>query len=195
MVVLVAALPFVYAQESTDSTTNAKPVLPGASDAAKDSGNSVAKATPLPPTDTPASRVAGIRADNYMITLPLIGEIKAVGLTPVQLQDQIVTALQKVISDPQVTVIVTAVNSMSYNIVGQVAKPGYYSLTRPMTVLDGIALCGGFRDFAKQKKIYVLRTGPDGNQERLKFNYKQVIKGKNMAQNIQLQPHDTLVVP
>ncbi len=223
MVALAAALPFVYAQESTDSTTNAKPVLPGASDAAKDSGNSVAKATPLPPTDTPASRVAGIRADNYiigiddvlainvwkenelsravsvrpdgMITLPLIGEIKAVGLTPVQLQDQIVTALQKVISDPQVTVIVTAVNSMSYNIVGQVAKPGYYSLTRPMTVLDGIALCGGFRDFAKQKKIYVLRTGPDGNQERLKFNYKQVIKGKNMAQNIQLQPHDTLVVP
>jgi polysaccharide export outer membrane protein len=84
---------------------------------------------------------------------------------------------------------------MSFNIVGQVAKPGFYSLTRPMTVLDAIAISGGFRDFAKQKKIYVLRTAPDGTQQRLKFDYKQVIKGRNMAQNIQMMPHDTLVIP
>lgn len=223
MVLLVAALSLAYAQESTDSTTDAKPVLPASNETAKDSGKSVAKATALPTTDTPASRVGGVRPDTYiigiddvlainvwketelsrsvavrpdgMITLPLVGEIKAVGLTPVQLQDQLVGALQKVMSDPQVTVIVTAVNSMSYNVMGQVAKPGFYPLTRPLTVLDAIALVGGFRDFAKQKKIYVLRIGPDGKQERLKFNYKEVIKGKNMAQNIQLQPHDTLVVP
>jgi polysaccharide export outer membrane protein len=219
MVLLLVALPFAYAQDSTDSTTDAQPVLP----AAGQPGKNVAKATPLPTTDTPASRVAAIHADTYiigaddllvvnvwkeselsktvpvrpdgMITLPLVGEIKAIGLTPIQLQDQIAAALSKVMSDPQVTVMVSQVNSMSYNIVGQVAKPGFYSLTRPMTVLDAIALCGGFRDFAKQKKIYVLRTGPDGKQERLKFNYKQVIKGQNMAQNIQIQPHDTLVIP
>ncbi|MGB8889680.1 MAG: polysaccharide biosynthesis/export family protein [Candidatus Korobacteraceae bacterium] len=220
MVLALAALPWVYAQ---DSSTDAKPVLPASNETAKQPGNNVAKATALPATDTPATRVANVHPDTYiigdddvlainvwkeaelsktvpvrpdgMITLPLVGEIKAVGLTPLQLQDQIVAALQKVMSDPQVTVMVSAVNSMSYNIVGQVAKPGFYSLTRPMTVLDAIALCGGFRDFAKQKKIYVLRTAPDGTQERLKFNYKQVIKGKNMAQNIQLLPHDTLVVP
>jgi polysaccharide export outer membrane protein len=219
MVLLLAALPFAYAQ-STDSSGDAKPVLPASND---DSGKSVAKATSLPATDTPATRVANVRPDTYiigdddvlsinvwkeselsktvpvrpdgMITLPLVGEIKAVGLTPIQLQDQIIAALQKVMSDPQVTVMVSTVNSMSYNIVGQVAKPGFYSLTRPMTVLDAIALCGGFRDFAKQKKIYVLRTGPDGKQERLRFNYKEVIKGRNMAQNIQLLPHDTLVIP
>ncbi len=219
VMLLLAGLPFAYAQ-STDSSGDAKPVLPASSD---DSGKNVAKATSLPSTDTPATRVANVRPDTYiigaddvlainvwkegelsktvpvrpdgMITLPLVGEIKAVGLTPIQLQEQIIAALQKVMSDPQVTVMVSAVNSMSYNIVGQVAKPGFYSLTRPMTVLDAIALCGGFRDFAKQKKIYVLRTGPDGKQERLKFNYKQVIKGQNMAQNIQLMPHDTLVIP
>lgn len=182
-----------------------------------------AKATPLPPSNTPASRVPAIRDENYivgvgdvlevnvwkegelsktvpvrpdgMITLPLVGEIKAVGLTPIQLQDQVTTALQKVVSEPQVTVMVVSVNSMSFNIMGQVNKPGYYPLTRPITILDAIALSGGFRDFAKQKKIYVLRRTENGTEERLKFNYKEVIKGKNMAQNIKLLPHDVLVIP
>jgi polysaccharide biosynthesis/export protein len=182
-----------------------------------------AKATPLPPSNTPAGRVPAIRNENYivgvgdvlevnvwkegelsktvpvrpdgMITLPLVGEIKAVGLTPNQLQDQVTTALQKVVSEPQVTVMVVSVNSMSFNIMGQVNKPGYYPLTRPITILDAIALSGGFRDFAKQKKIYVLRRTENGTEERLKFNYKEVIKGKNMAQNIKLLPHDVLVIP
>ncbi|MGB7554290.1 MAG: polysaccharide biosynthesis/export family protein [Candidatus Korobacteraceae bacterium] len=173
--------------------------------------------------DAPAPRVANVRPDTYiigsddvltvnvwkepemsktvpvrpdgMISLPLLGEIKARGLTPVQLEDQISDLMKKIMSDPQVTVIVNQVNSLNFNIVGQVMKPGYFPLTRPLTVLDAIALCGGFRDFAKQKKIYVLRKTPDGKEERLKFNYKQVIKGQNMAQNIQLQPHDTVVVP
>src|SRR5450759_1924816 len=139
------------------------------------------------------SKAVPVRPDG-MISLPLLGEIKARGLTPVQLEEQISDLLRKIMSDPQVTVIVTQVNSLSFNIMGQVAKPGYFSLTRPMTVLDAIALSGGFRDFAKQKKIYVLRTGPDGKQETFKFNYKDVIKGKNMAQNIELRPHDILVI-
>ncbi len=140
------------------------------------------------------SKTVPVRPDG-MISLPLLGEIQARGLTPVQLEDNISDSLKKLMSDPQVTVIVTQVNSLSFNIMGQVMRPGYFPLTRPMTVLDAIALCGGFRDFAKQKKIYVLRKGPDGKEQRLKFNYKEVIKGKNMAQNIQLQPHDTVVVP
>jgi polysaccharide export outer membrane protein len=111
------------------------------------------------------------------------------------MQDQIGSSLQKVMSDPQVTVMVAQVNSMSFNIMGNVNKPGFYPLARPLTVLDALALCGGFKDFAKQKGIYVLRTMPDGKQEKLKFNYKDVIKGKNMAQNVVLLPHDTVVVP
>jgi polysaccharide export outer membrane protein len=93
-----------------------------------------------------------------------------------------------------VTVIVTEVRSLSFNIVGEVTRPGYFPLTRRMTVLDAIAMAGGFKDFAKTKKIYVLRTS-NGTQERLPFNYKDVINGKNPQQNIELEPRDTIVVP
>src|ERR1019366_8169182 len=133
-----------------------------------------------------------VRPDG-MISLPLVGEIKATGLTPVQLQDQISNSLKKLMADPQVTVIVGEVHSLTFNIVGQALKPGYYPLTRRMTVLDAIALSGGFRDFAKDKKIYVLRTSADGKQVRLRFNYRDVIKGKHPEQNIELQPRDTVV--
>ena len=140
------------------------------------------------------SRVVPVRPDG-MITLPLIGEIKAVGLTPLQLQDQISGSLKKFMSDPQVTVIVGEIRSLTFNVVGQVLKPGYYPLTRRMTVLDAIALSGGFQPFAKEKKVYVLRTSADGKQVRLPFNYKDVIKGKRADENIELQPRDTVVVP
>ncbi len=140
------------------------------------------------------SRQVPVRPDG-MISLPLLGDVKASGLTPLQLQDLLTTDLKKYLSDPQVTVIVTQVNSLSFNVVGEVLKPGYYPLTRRMTVLDAIAMAGGFRDFAKVKKIYVLRVKADGKEVRLPFNYKNVVKGKNETQNIELQPRDTLVVP
>jgi len=213
-----------YAQDNSgstqegDSTTAAKPVIPADAGAKE-----TAKATPLPATNTPASRVTSIKPDTYvigvgdglginvwkepelsknvpvrpdgMITLPLVGEIKAAGLTPVQLQDQITAALAKVMSDPQVVVLVEGVNSLSFNIMGNVYKPGYYPLSRPITVLDAIALSGGFRDFAKQKKVYILRAAPDGTEQKIHFNYKQVIKGQKMSQNILVEPRDTIVVP
>jgi polysaccharide export outer membrane protein len=140
------------------------------------------------------SKTVPVRPDG-MISLPLVGEIKAVGYTPVQLQSVLADAMKKYISDPQVTVVVEKIASLSFNIVGEVAKPGYFPLTRRMTVLDAISLAGGFKDFAKTKKVYVLRTSANGQQERLPFNYKQVIKGENPQQNIELQPRDTIVVP
>jgi polysaccharide export outer membrane protein len=94
-----------------------------------------------------------------------------------------------------VTVIVQQVNSQKFNILGQVSKPGSYPLTNSPTVLDAIAVAGGFRDFAKRKSIYVLRQNPDGTQARLLFNYKEVIIGHNLSQNVKLQPRDTIVVP
>jgi polysaccharide export outer membrane protein len=206
------------AAQGTDSTDAAKPVLPASAPAPDE-----AKAAPLPASNTPASRVPAVHPANYvvgigdvleinvwkeselsktvpvrpdgMITLPLVGEIKAAGSTPDQLKEQLTSALQKVVTDPQVTVMVVSVSSLSFNIMGNVNRPGYYPLTRPMTILDAIAISGGFRDFAKEKKIYVLRTGPNGAQQKIMFNYKDVIKGKKMAQNIMLQPHDTLVFP
>jgi polysaccharide export outer membrane protein len=140
------------------------------------------------------SRVVPVRSDGK-ISLPLAGEVQAGGTTPRQLEKAIAAKLQSYISEPEVTVIVQQINSQKFNILGLVAKPGAYPLTNGATVLDAIALAGGFRDFAKQKSIYVLRQSPDGSQTRIPFNYKDVIKGKNVEQNIKLQPRDTVVVP
>jgi polysaccharide export outer membrane protein len=202
-------------QNSTNSASGAQQALPEAADTAKSGPPATPDTAPPRVADVSSksfvigtedvlninvwkepeiSRVLPVRPDG-MITVPLIGEIKATGLTPVQLQDEITTELKKFMADPQVTVIVAEVHSLTFNVVGMVQKPGYYPLTRRMTVLDAIALSGGFQAFAKQKKIYVLRTLADGKQVRLPFNYKDVIKGKRADENIELKPRDTVVIP
>jgi polysaccharide biosynthesis/export protein len=143
--------------------------------------------------DLELSQVIPVRSDGK-ITLPLIGEMQATGKTPKELQADITTELQSFISKPQVTVIVQEIRSKRFNILGHVQKPGSYVLTPPVTVVDAIALAGGFRDFAKTKNIYVLRDD-GGKQVRVPFNYKQVIKGSDPDQNIELQARDTIVVP
>ena len=144
--------------------------------------------------ETEVSRSVPVRSDGK-ISLPLVGEVQAAGETPHQLELAIAKRLQSYISEPEVTVIVQQINSQKFNILGQVTKPGFYSLVNSPTVLDAIAMAGGFRDFAKKKSIYVLRQNPDGTTTRLPFNYKDVIQGKNAAQNVKLQPHDTVYVP
>jgi polysaccharide biosynthesis/export protein len=140
------------------------------------------------------SKTVPVRSDGK-ISLPLAGEMQASGETPRQLELAVSRRLASYISQPEVTVIVEEIKSQKFNILGQVAKPGAYPLTNSPTVLDAIALAGGFRDFAKQKSIYVLRRNPNGTEARLPFNYKDIIKGKNAEQNIKLQSNDTIVVP
>lgn len=140
------------------------------------------------------SRSIPVRSDGK-ISLPLVGEVQAAGLTPLKLEQEIATKLQNYISQPEVTVMVQQINSQKFNVLGQVEHPGTFVLANSPTVLDAIALAGGFRDFAKQKSIYILRQNPDGTQTRIPFNYKDVVKGTNPAQNIKLQPRDTVVVP
>jgi len=140
------------------------------------------------------SRSIPVRSDGK-ISLPLVGEVQATGRTPLKLEQEIAARLKNYIAEPEVTVIVQQINSQKFNILGMVNKPGSYPISNSATVLDAIALAGGFKDFAKQKAIYVLRQNPDGTQERLAFNYKEVVKGKNPTQNIKLQPRDTIVVP
>jgi polysaccharide biosynthesis/export protein len=140
------------------------------------------------------SRSLPVRSDGR-ISLPLVGEVQATGRTPLQLEKEIASKLKSYITDPEVTVMVQQINSSKYNILGQVSKPGSYPLTQSMTVLDAIAAAGGFRDFAKQKDIYILRQNSSGGKSRIPFNYKDVVKGKNSAQNINLEPRDTVVVP
>ena len=140
------------------------------------------------------SRSIPVRSDGK-ISLPLVGEVQAAGLTPLKLEQAIAGRLTNYISEPEVTVIVQQINSQKFNILGQVNKPGSYVITNSATVLEGIAMAGGFRDFAKQKSIYILRQNPDGTQTRLPFNYKDVVKGVKPEQNVKLQPRDTIVVP
>lgn len=140
------------------------------------------------------SRSIPVRSDGK-ISLPLAGEIQAAGRTPLALEREIASQLQSYISEPEVTVMVQQINSQKFNILGMVARPGSFPLTNSATVLDAIALAGGFRDFAKKKSIYVLRRNADGSDVRIPFNYKEVVKGQNPAQNIKLQPRDTVVVP
>lgn len=140
------------------------------------------------------SRSVPVRSDGR-ISLPLVGEVQAAGRTPLQLEQEITSRLKSYISEPEVTVMVQQINSQKFNILGQVAKPGSYSLTNGTTVLDAIATSGGFRDFAKQKDIYILRQNHSGADSRIAFNYKDVIKGKHPEQNIKLQSGDTVVVP
>lgn len=141
-----------------------------------------------------SQRSIPVRSDGR-ISLPLVGEVQAAGQTPLKLEKDIAAKLQNYISEPEVSVMVQQSNSQKFNILGQVVKPGSYAIANSPTVLDAIALAGGFRDFAKQKSIYILRQGPDGKDVRLPFNYKDVIKGKSLDQNVKIQPRDTIVVP
>jgi len=144
--------------------------------------------------ETEISRSVPVRSDGK-ISLPLVGEVQAAGNTPLKLEQDITAKLKSYIAEPEVTVIVQQVNSQKFNILGMVNKPGLYPITNSTTVLDAIAIAGGFRDFAKQKSIYILRENADGTQTRIPFNYKDVVKGKNPDQNIKLQPRDSVVVP
>jgi polysaccharide biosynthesis/export protein len=140
------------------------------------------------------TRSIPVRSDGK-ISLPLAGELQAAGRTPLQLEADITNRLRNYITTPEVTVMVEQINSQKFNVMGQVARPGSYSLTAAATVFDAIAAAGGFRDFAKQKGIYVLRQTSGGSETRYNFNYKEFIKGKNPGQNIKLEPHDIIVVP
>jgi polysaccharide biosynthesis/export protein len=135
-----------------------------------------------------------VRSDGK-ITLPLIGDIQAAGQTPARLQQAIADRLKAFIQHPDVSVMVLQMNSRKFNILGRVARPGSYPLTATTTVLDAIAVAGGFQDFAKQKDVYVLRKDHLGHEFRIPFNYKAVIKGDHPEENIALEPHDTVVVP
>jgi polysaccharide biosynthesis/export protein len=140
------------------------------------------------------SRVLPVRPDGKL-TLPLLGDIEAKGCTPKQLQDNIAKGLRKYLENPEVAVMVQEPRSRHFSIVGQVTRPGSFSLNQPLTVLDALALSGGFRDFAKESKIYLLRSAPNGTRQRIPFNYKKVVRGESPNQNVLLQPGDTIVVP
>jgi len=206
LTLLSAALicsPFAYAQES------AKPSVPGAAASKSDAANKVSApvATPdeaeykIGPQDVvridvwkepEISRTIPVRPDGK-ISLPLLNDIQAAGLTALQLGNSIHDGLTKYLTTPQVTVTVSEINSRRVYLTGEVTRAGALPLLPNMTVLQAIST-GGFTQFAKLKNIYVLRT-EDGKQVKHPFNYKEVRNGKNQEQNILLLPGDVIVVP
>jgi len=138
------------------------------------------------------SEILPVRPDGK-ISMPLLNDIPAAGLTPLQLKDSITDKLKKFIADPRVTVVVTAMNSQRVFVSGEVLHSGPIALLPHMTVLQALSQAG-FNQFANLKGIYLLRT-ENGKQEKIPFNYKEVIKGNRPEQNIMLKPGDTVVVP
>jgi polysaccharide biosynthesis/export protein len=127
------------------------------------------------------------------ISLPLLDDVQAAGLTPKQLAESVTEKLKKYIADPHVTVVVTSINSKRIFLVGEVLHPGAASMLPNMTVLQALS-SAGLNQFANTKRIYVLRT-ENGKQRKLPVNYRQLVKGEQIEQNYLLQPGDTIVVP
>lgn len=142
--------------------------------------------------DAQLSQSVQIRPDGK-ITLPLVGDVAATGLTPLALRDRITTSLRDFVNNPVVTVIVVEGTAPTAYIIGEVNSPGMVTLLADMTVLQAIAMAGGLRDFADTKRIRILRKKGSGT-ETLTFNYKEAIKGGS-ATTMMLQPGDTVVVP
>lgn len=128
------------------------------------------------------------------VTLPLLNDIQAAGLSPEQLREAVLEAARKYVEDPNPTVIVKEIKSRKVFITGQVEKPGPYPLNGPTTILQLIATAGGLRDFADGKNISVMRN-QQGQPLVFAFSYQDLLKKKNLSQNIVLEPGDTVVVP
>jgi polysaccharide export outer membrane protein len=128
------------------------------------------------------------------ISLPLLNDIQAAGLTPAQLRDRLVEVSKQYFEDPSITVVVKQMNSHKVFITGEVSKPGPYPLVGPTTVLQLISIAGGLRDYADSKKIIIVRT-ENGRPMSYPFNYRDVVTGKNLRQNVELKPGDTVIVP
>jgi polysaccharide export outer membrane protein len=138
------------------------------------------------------SEILPVRPDGK-ISMPLLNDIPAAGLTPLQLKDSITEKLKKFIADPRVTVVVQAMNSRRIFVSGEVVHTGPMALLPHMTMLQALSQAG-FTQFANLKSVYLLRT-ENGKQEKIAFNYKEVVKGNHPEQNIVLKPGDTVVVP
>jgi len=136
------------------------------------------------------TRDVTVRVDG-MITVPLVGDVEAAGRTPRQLAESLAAGLTRFIEAPRVTVAVGQAKSARFYVVGQVGKSGEYALEGRMTVLQGLALAGGFKEFAKPEEIVIVRQ----DQKVVPVNYKRIADGKGVSQNVFLAPGDTIVVP
>jgi polysaccharide export outer membrane protein len=185
-----------------------------AQNAAQPSGNSAADKPPTASPSSPAGPEYVIGPEDVLhisvwkeadltatlpvrpdgkISLPLLSDVQAAGLTPIQLAESVTEKLKKYVADPRVTVVVTQINSKRVYMVGEVTHTGPIPMLPNMTVLQALS-SAGLTQFANTKGIYVLRV-ENGKQEKMPVNYRKLVKGEQMDQNYVLRPGDTIVVP
>ncbi len=203
LVLAMGATSFAFAQQARTAAAPAGDgKSPKASGAVAPSGAPTADDYVIGPDDVLAvvfwrdkdmSAEVAVRPDGK-ISLPVLNEVVASGLTAEQLRARITEAATKFVADPTVSVVVKAINSRKVFITGMVAKPGDYAIPGRTTVLQLIAMAGGLHEFADAKNISINRI-ENGRQLNLRFNYKDVSKGINLKQNIELKPGDTIIVP
>jgi polysaccharide export outer membrane protein len=183
------------AKAAAASTAAPAPARPGVSGAASDyviGPEDVLQVT-VWKNDT-LSRVVPVRPDGK-ISLPLLHDVQAAGLTSMQLRDKISRALAEFMPNPEVSVIVTDVRSFRVSVMGEVQRPGVLLLRSSTTVLEAIAMAGGFRDFASPSKIVVVRKDPNGQTQKIPFNYNKAVRNGEAEDNIYLKTGDVIVVP
>lgn len=139
------------------------------------------------------SRTVPVRPDG-MISLPLLNDVKAAGLTPMELRDSLMKKLVEFVPSPEIAVIVTEVRSFMISVIGQVMKPGRYDLKSSATIVDALAMAGGFKEFAARSRIVVLRN-EGGPQKRLAFDYDKMTAPNGRQENFRLRPGDIVMVP
>jgi polysaccharide export outer membrane protein len=203
---IVALTTFAVLSVSVSAQTQPKPVIPEQTQQAS-AGNPAPAATVVPPgyvigaddllsirfwADTQLSADVVVRPDGK-ISVPLLNDVQAAGLTPEQLNATLEKAASKYIAEPDATVIVREVRSRKVYVLGQVARPNPVALNTDMNVLQVLTAVGGLLEYADKGDIVIVRT-ENGRERRFKFNYNDVVKGKNTQQNILLQPGDTVIV-
>jgi len=139
------------------------------------------------------SRTVPVRPDG-MISLPLLNDVRAAGLTPMELRDVLMKKLVEFVPSPEVAVIVTEVRSFMISVIGQVSKPGRYDLRSSATIVDALAMAGGFKEFAARSKIVVIRS-EGGGSKRIPFDYDKMNAPKGAQENFALRPGDIVMVP
>lgn len=139
------------------------------------------------------SRTVPVRPDG-MISLPLLNDVKAAGLTPMELRDSLMKKLVEFVPSPEIAVIVTEVRSFMISVIGQVAKPGRYDLKSSATIVDALAMAGGFKEFAARSRIVVVRL-EGGASKRIPFDYDKMGAANRPQENFPLRPGDIVMVP
>jgi polysaccharide export outer membrane protein len=192
VLIIILIAPQIFAGDKITSAPNQKSLTRVEETSYKIGGGDILQVTTWREPDFSLEEIL-VRIDGK-ITLPLLDDIQAAGLTSLELKKDIQRKLKKFVGNPNVTVTVRSPASQKFYILGEVAQTGEYALTKELTVLQAFALAGGFTEWASKKEIILLRR-EEGKEKIIRVNYKNIIKGKDFSQNVRIKANDTIIVP